>query len=458
MFKGRSTYVPPWVKTNPNRFPRAELRKAGGLVEIADVLSVFHESNVEADTKAFAKLMAHIKEVDGSHSTVLMVQVENEVGLLSDSRDGSAVASLHYADAVPSDLLEFLSRDFESLHVDLKVNLDTFVARSKPQSGTWEEAFGESNRTEELFMAYHYARYVDRVAKAGKAEYAIPLYTNVWMNYVAEVGDHDFPIVAGGGGMPGDYPSGGAISSVLDIWLRFAPHLDFIAPDIYLNDYSSTCAKYRHRDNALFIPEQRRDEHGVRRIWVAYGTFQALIASPFGIDTLDPETNPFTKHYGLLSEVSQIILKAQQNPRSSIGFYFDDLVGDKDMSRLITHCFDDWEITVQRCFVFGKPGPGSGMIIHQGGSKFLLIGWGFQVRGKSTKDGTKFTGILSMKEKIVTDKETGQMKTLRTLGGDETRSGAFAMMPNQDPDYGGFPIAVTIPARTGIAELEFYAF
>jgi hypothetical protein len=422
------------------------------------VLSVFHESNVEADAKAFTKLMAHIKEVDGSYSTVLMVQVENEVGLLSDSRDGSAEANLHYADAVPSDLLEFLSGNFESLHVDLKVNLDTFVARSKPQSGTWEEAFGESKRTEELFMAYHYARYVNRVAKAGKAEYAIPLYANVWMNYVAEVGDHDFPIVAGGGGMPGDYPSGGATSNVLDIWLHFAPDLDFIAPDIYLNDYSSTCAKYRHRDNALFIPEQRRDEHGARRIWVAYGTFQALVASPFGIDTLEPETNPFTKHYGLLSEVSQIVLKAQQNPKSSLGFYFDGLVGDKDMSRPVTRCFNDWEITVERCFVFGKPGPGSGMVIHQGGSKFLLIGWGFQVRGKSTKDGTKFTGILSMKEKIVIDKETGQMKTLRTLGGDETRSGAFAMMPNQDPDYGGFPIAVTIPARTGIAELEFYAF
>jgi hypothetical protein len=32
------------------------------------------------------------------------------------------------------------------------------------------------------------------------------------------------------------------------------------------------------------------------------------------------------------------------------------------------------------------------------------------------------------------------------------------MMPNEDPDYGGFPIAITIPARTGIAEVEFYSF
>jgi hypothetical protein len=431
---------------------------AGGIIETADVLSLFYESNVEADARAFSKLMAHIKQVDEAHRTVLMVQVENEVGLLFDSKDGSAEANLHYADAVPSDLLEFLSKDFEILHADLKANLDTFVARSKPQSGTWEEVFGKANRTEELFMAYHYAHYVNRVARAGKAEYPIPLYTNVWLNYVADDSNNDFPIVAGGGGMPGDYPSGGATSNVLDIWIRFAPDLDFIAPDIYLNDYSNTCAKYRHRDNALFIPEQRRDEYGVRRIWAAYGTFQALIASPFGIDTLEPEINPYTKHYGLLSEVSQIVLEAQRNPKSSVGFYFDEFVGGKDTSRPITHHFGDWEITAERCFVFGKPGPGSGMVIHQGGSRFLLLGWGFQIRGKSTKPGTKFTGILSMKEKMVTDIETGQLKTLRMLGGDETRSGAFAMMPNQDPDYGGFPIAVTIPARTGIAEVEFYAF
>lgn len=27
-------------------------------------------------------------------------------------------------------------------------------------------------------------------------------------------------------------------------------------------------------------------------------------------------------------------------------------------------------------------------------------------------------------------------------------------MPNDDPDYGGFPVAVTIPARTRVAEVE----
>lgn len=455
---GRSTYAPGWVKTNPERFPRAELRMAGGVMQVADVLSLFCEENVNADAKAFAKLMAHIKEVDEKHSTVLMVQVENEVGLLFDSRDGSERANKVYAEAVPTDLVKFLSEEYDSLHADLKANLKTFVARSKPQSGSWEEVFGKSNRTEELFMSYHYAHYVDRVAAAGKAEFPLPLYTNVWQNYAGEDADESTPTVVGGGGEPGDYPSGGGTTNVLDIWLRYAPNLEFIAPDIYLNEYTTLCSKYKHGRNILFIPEQRRDEYGVRRIWIAYGTFQALLASPFGIDTLEPETNPFTKHYGLLSQVSQLVLEAQRNPGSSVGFCFDEMVGDKDPSKPIRRQFGDWNITIERSFVFGKPGTGSGMVIHRGGARFLLIGWGFQISAESTNPGTKFNGILKNEEKVVEDVKTGELRTLRTLGGDETRSGANAVMPNEDPDYGGFPIAITIPARTGIAEVEFYSF
>lgn len=457
---GRSTYAPSWVKTNPKRFPRAELRKAGGVVEVADVLSVFHEESVQADARAFGKLLAHVKEVDEKHSTVLMVQVENEVGLLFDSRDGSAQANKIFTEPVPGDLIEFLNKEYDTLHADLKNDLKTFVSLSKPKSGTWEEVFGSSNKTDELFMAYHYAHYVNRVAVAGKTEYPIPLYTNVWQNHASEDADNDdgAPILVSGGGQPGDYPSGGATTNVLDIWLRFAPDLDSIAPDIYLTKYTNVCAKYRHRDNILLIPEQRRDEYGGRRIWIAYGTFQALLASPFGIDTLERETNPFTKHYGLLSQVSQIVLEAQQTPGSSVGFCFDELTGGKDPSSPIKKRFGDWDLTIERAFVFGRPGTGSGMVIHRGAARFLLIGWGFQVMGQSIKADTKFNGILKNEEKVVEDRDTGKLRTLRTLGGDETRSGARAVMPNEDPDYGGFPIAITIPAKTGIAEVEFYSF
>ncbi|KAL3476308.1 glycoside hydrolase superfamily [Aspergillus californicus] len=456
---GISTYVPTWVKANLKRFPRAKLRKAGGVLQTGDVLSIFHDEAPKCDARAFAQLMRHLKDFDEKHSTVIMVQVENETGLLGDSRDASSAAEDCFSQPVPQDLVTFFAEDWQNLNVDLQRNLSHFKTLSHPK-GSWIEVFGKGPRTDELFMAYHYALYLNRVASAGKAEYSIPLYTNVWQNYVGEDGDNDFPIIAGGGGMPGDYPSGGGTINVLDIWQKFSPTLDFISPDVYLNDYSTSCAKYRHRNQPLFIPEQRRDEYGARRIWTAYGSYQALGVSPFGIDTQEPATNPFTRHYALLDSVSQIILAAHRKPSSSIGFYFDELNPDgTDPSKPVTHTFPntEYELTISRCFVFGKPSAGSGMVIHLSGAKFLLIGWGFQVSAKSLSPRSAFTGILRFEEKLVSNKDTGELKTLRILNGDETRSGISALMPSEDPDYGGFPICVTIPARTMIAEVEFYS-
>ncbi|OJJ42716.1 hypothetical protein ASPZODRAFT_76392 [Penicilliopsis zonata CBS 506.65] len=456
-----STYIPGWVKTNPKRFPRAKLRKAGGVLETADVLSIFHEEAPRADAKAFTELMRHLREFDADHSTVIMVQVENEVGLLGDSRDGSEAAEARFAQPVPSDLIEFLAQDWEKLHPDLQVNLKYFRAQSPASyGGTWTEVFGKGPHTDELFMAYHYAHFLNQVAAAGKEEYPLPLFANVWQNYANGSGEdsRDLPVVVGGGGLPGDYPSGGGTPTVLDLWQRFAPALDLIAPDVYLNDYVVECRNYRHRNQPLFIPEQRRDAYGARRIWAAIGSFQALGVSPFGIDSQQPATNPFTKHYGLLASVAPLVLDAQRRPGSSVGFFFDELRPDgSDPSKPVVVIFGEYKLTIERCFVFGRPGPGSGMVIHQGGARFLLIGWGFQVRARALSANSHFTGILRFEEKIVVDRSTGELRTLRVLNGDESHSGVFAMMPNEDPDYGNFPICVTIPARTMIAELELYS-
>ncbi|KAJ3533826.1 hypothetical protein NM208_g7806 [Fusarium decemcellulare] len=456
---GMSTYAPAWVKTDSKRFPRAKLRKAGGVIQTADVLSVFHSNAMEADATAFGKLLAHVKEVDEEHSTVIMVQVENEVGLLGDSRDGSPLADEAFAQPIPGDLVDFLRKDWGNLHPDLKSSFPDFGIRKLGQNfmGSWETVLGKGPKTDELFMAYHYARYVNHVAAAGKKAYPLPLYTNVWLNYVGDDADNDFPVVVGGGGNPGDYPSGGSTSNVLDIWQRFAPSLDFVSPDVYLTDYTITCAKFRHRNQPLFIPEQRRDAYGARRVWVALGSYAALGTSPFGVDTVDAATSDFTRTYGLLASVSDIVLEAQTKPGSSIGFYFDEMPENGvDTAKPVVHTFGGYEITIDRSFVFGKPGPGEGLIIHQGGGKFLLIGFGFQVKARAISGNATFTGILRFEEKTTEGCQPGGLRTVRTLNGDETRGGLQAVMPNSDPDYGGFPICVTIPSRTMIAEVEFY--
>jgi hypothetical protein len=436
-------------------------------------LSLFSPEGRKADAKAFGRLMQHLRDFDASHSTVLMVQVENESGLLGDSRDGSSMADRVFHGPVPAELVEFLSSNWDRLHPDMRHhNLARFNPHQEQQqqpttgggSGSWESVFGAGPRTDELFMAYHYALYVNEVAAAGKKAYAIPHYTNVWMNNAGEDTEkNDLPVVVGGGDMPGDYPSGGPVSNVLDVWMRFAPELDFIGPDIYLTDYSRSCAKYRHNRQPLFVPEQRRDEYGARRIWIAYGTHAAIGVAPFGVDTVEPSESAFTKHYALLRSVEAIVLKAQRRRGASVGFCFDEL---PDGASSPDHRFNndvvrwaagDFELVIERSHVFGKPGPGAGMVIDRGNGKFLLIGWGFQVRAESVAPGSTFTGILEFLEKAVEDEDTGRLRTVRVLNGDETRSGKFAVMPNEDPDYGDFAISVTIPARTMIAEVCFYS-
>lgn len=445
------------------RFPRAEIgQKYGCNPIVSGALSIFHTESRDADAKAFASLMRHIREFDSGFNTVLMVQVENEVGLLGDSRDRCEAAEQAFAKAVPSDLLSALSENAKQLHSDLKADLPNvnFARLGAGGAQTWEEVFGSSANTNQLFMAYYYAKYVNSVAEAGKREYSIPMYTNAWLNYAGEDRDKDgsAPVVASGGNQPGDFPSGGPTSSVLDVWQIFAPSLDIISPDIYLNNYESTCKKYRHRNQALFIPEQRRDAYGARRAWVAYGSHAALGASPFGIDTVKPIENPFKRTFGLLSLVSSFVLRAQKQPDSSVGFCFDEIreADHGAASETIVRNFGAYELTIERCFVFGKPGPAEGMVIHQSGGRFLLIGWGFQVRARALDSNTTFTSILRFEEKAFDEKNPGLLRTVRSLNGDETRSGQFAMMPNENPDYGGFPISVTIPARTMIAELQLY--
>ena len=56
----------------------------------------FSRAALDADTRAYARLMEHPKAVDTEH-TVIMMQLENEVGMAGDSRDRGA-AGVNRAD------------------------------------------------------------------------------------------------------------------------------------------------------------------------------------------------------------------------------------------------------------------------------------------------------------------------------------------------------------------------
>lgn len=91
------------MRADTRRFPRAVVNRAakeafsypGAMPK--PVLSVFSPRLLAADRAAFTELMRHLAIVDPGH-VVVMVQVENEMGLLRDkpgplSRRGSGLAA-----------------------------------------------------------------------------------------------------------------------------------------------------------------------------------------------------------------------------------------------------------------------------------------------------------------------------------------------------------------------------
>jgi hypothetical protein len=303
---GMSSFAPAWVKTNQDRFPKAQLQN--GSVEI---LSTFSENNLQADARAFAALMRHVRQVDKNHR-VIMVQVENEVGMLGDSRDRSPAANLAFGKPVPGEFMDYLQKHKDSLLPEFRT---IWEAAGFKTSGAWEEIFGKGMKTDEIFMAWNYARYVDKVVAAGKAEYAIPMFVNAWLPAPTDKG-------------PGDYPSGGPQAHNHDIWRAGAPHVDMLCPDIYMTNFAELAALYSRSGNTLFIPECAGDIHGAANAFYAIGQFRAVGYSSMGIGELQRLTTfrageagsvapasvtnlPLPQAYATLSQIAPLVLEHQ---------------------------------------------------------------------------------------------------------------------------------------------------
>lgn len=238
-------YAPAWVKLDNDRFPRVV--DAKGVVR--NSLTALSESTLAADSRAFGRLMAHLKAVD-TERTVIMVQVENETGTYGAVRDHSPLAEQAFAGAVPDALLRALHRG----------------------PGSWREVFGKD--ADESFQAWHVARFTGAVAAAGKAQYPLPMYANAALRDPLK--DQD----------PATYSSGGPTWNVLDIWKAAAPAIDLIGPDIYEAGYDTYMAhlqRYALDDNALFVPETGNAPAYARYFFAVMGR-HAIGFTPFGLD------------------------------------------------------------------------------------------------------------------------------------------------------------------------------
>ena len=192
-----SCYAPEWIKLNQEKFERAKDSKGNGL----EILSAFNKTNLQADINAFTALMKHIAQVDSRENTVIMVQVENEIGMLTEAREYTEAANPCFHRKVPAELMDYLKKNKNVLVPELTAH---WQKNGFLDTGTWEEIFGHGLATDELFQAWQYAEYTNAVAAAGKKVYNIPMYVNTALNYKKN--------------NPGEYPSAGPLPHLMDIW------------------------------------------------------------------------------------------------------------------------------------------------------------------------------------------------------------------------------------------------
>ncbi|MFD1003588.1 DUF5597 domain-containing protein [Ohtaekwangia kribbensis] len=431
---GYSMYAPAWVKNNTQKYPRAKDAKGNTLQH----LSAFGDATATADARAFRAMMQHIRNIDEKEQTVIMVQVQNEVGLFNTPRDYSDAANKAYQSPIPKDLADYISANKGKLQPELD---SVLKIRGYKLKGTWEEVFGKSifddknwktlsHLTEELFTVYHYAKYIGKIAAAGKEAYPLPMYVNAWIKQ---------PGV--GGAWPGKYPSGGPTPHTLDIWRAAAPAIDLIVPDIYVPDIRYTVQQYHRPGNAFFIPEVRPGERSAHEAFWAFGQYDIFGYAPFGIDDYPAAYDPITPTYATLQQVKDLIL--QHQGKGTMAGILVDTVQRIQRLKLGGYTIKA-ELGRQSNFtnIPGLPPPpppsvAGGIIIHTGKDEFVVIGKDYLLTfiPERITDKSLRLDVESIEEGQFVN---GKWQVIRRLNGDEGTGGG---------DY-GFGYAPPQPAAT----------
>ncbi len=380
---GESSYMPLWAKKDTRRFFRIK-DQAG---EDMSAVSPFCQAAMQADAKAFAALMRHIKLKDKA-GDVVMVQVENEAGAFSDIDHGTEAQALYHA-AVPAKLTDYLQWH--------QAELDPYIGNAWKRSGakiqgTWAELFGEDSLiAQHLFMTWQYASYMNTVCKRAKTAYALPMYVNAWQDHAGQ--------------LPGKYPNGGPVAKVMDIYKAAAPAIDLISPDVYLPNYREICDKYFRpaKRNPLFVPECERTNPG--KAFYALGQDDALGFGPFGIESMAAD-QAYAESNAVLTELLPLVTRYQGTGRMRA--FLQE--GNED-----TTAFDlgKYHISVKYTSSVKKS---FGLIIQTGEQDYLVAGMDCRITFSSPH--------LHLVAQIGEVREGGfqnnKWHTTRQLNGDET--------------------------------------
>ncbi len=421
-----STYAPSWVKRDQRRFPRVQVAD-GTSVEI---LSAFAPATRDADARAFAAFMEYLRKVDGERNTVLMVQVENEIGMLPIARERGTMADRAFAQPAPAELMRALAARGDRLEPELG---DRWRANGSRSSGSWAQVFGDDEWGQEVFTAWHYARFAEALVKAGKAKYDLPMFVNAALNRT--------------GRKPGEYPSGGPLPHLLDVWKAGAPSLDFLAPDIYFPNFSQLAARFRRADNVLFIPEANNatNSQGPANAFHSFGELDALGFSPFSIESLPDAPNALSQTYEVLHQLTPLLLEHRGRGRTA-GFRAlvreDGTVVDTPVKRTLggiefTVTFiDPWTPRDKQSVA-----DHGGLTIHEDGEDFWFAGQGITITFRGADSRPPRVGIDFAEEGSVDAR--GTWIPGRRLNGDQTHQGRHIRLP---------------PGKAQIQRVRFYRY
>jgi beta-galactosidase GanA len=403
------SYAPEWVKADTKRFPRM-ITKEG---KTHYVLTPLAHSTLEADSRAFAALMRHIREIDPQH-TVIMVQVENETGSYQSPRDFSPEANRLFAQAIPPEL-----------------------ARKTGKRGTWTQVYGW--KADQAFNSWYTARYVDQVAAAGQAELDLPMYANAALSDPFKEEGAQYGA------------SGGPNWNVIDIWKAAAPHLSLVAPDLYDRDekvYAAQLDHYARPDNALFVPENGNAPEYSRFLWLALGK-GAIGWAPFGMDAtgysnfplgakqLDADTlEAFASKYALLAPMARDWAKlAFENPTVGFAKPKDGADQTATLGRWkLTAMYGMWEFGERDWTWIDMPANpkkelpvGGAAVIQLGPDEFLIAGSDLRLRfGLDKAQPGENTQFLDVEEGTFVN---GRWVMKRRWNGDQTDYGLNLTQP-----------------------------
>ncbi len=313
----------------------------------------------------------------------------------------AAAANEAFGKQVPKELMDSLQAHKEELVPGLRKKWE---AGGFKRSGTWEEVFGVSDETDEMFMAWNYARFVGRVAEAGKAEYPLPMFVNTWLAEWQETAPMK----------QGVYPSGGPMPHMLDIWRAGAPKIDILSPDVYTFLYERAPA-YHRSWNPLFIPEMARDIRFASEVFYVIGQHDAIGVSPFGLESVPLFQEELSKSYEVLGQIAPVLLKHQGKGATGA------VVLDKDHTTQDLKVGDyTLSVGIARHYTFPTPDFPAGIFIALGPDEFLVAGRGITVAFKPDTPGDPTVGFASVDDGAYLN---GKWIAGRRLNGDEILSG-----------------------------------